>query len=210
MSSVQAANSVTVQVTRALSRANNIIVKTRLDPKLRNPTQDSLASQPWTYDVLPAATTTADVVAAEQGDNGTLRGFQVQLGAQFIPSQPIQHREDFLHSALKTFSQFRRSDELDGVQLPTFTGVKTVQGTNAPLDSVYKPGLAIAAIPLESSSTLQQSGAAISAQRTAVVNLEWGDEAPRFNTMNANRRIDLFVTYSKLATLFLDSVVVRS
>ena len=69
----------------------------------------------------------------------------------------------------------------------------------------YSLGLAVSAVPLESSSTLQQSGAAISAQRTAVVNMTWAKSDD-----TDDRKIDAFVPYSKLATLFLDSVVVRS
>jgi hypothetical protein len=209
MSSTMATKQVTVQITRALSRCNNVIVKSRHDSAINRYDQDSLASQPWVYDVPKAG---ADAVAAaeENGVSGNLEAFQVQLGAQFIPSQPIQYREDFLHSAMKTFSQFRRSDEVGGVELPTFTGVKKTQGALA-VASTYKPGLAIAAIPLESSSTLQQSGSAISAQRTAVVNLSYANDVGQLGALPGSlRRVDVFCVYSKLCSLFLDSVVVRS
>jgi len=204
MNSVQPSKTVTVQITRALSRANAVIVKTRNDANMTIATVDSLASQPWVYDTdyLVADATGA---ALELKDDGTLLAAQIQLGAQFIPSQPISKREAFLHSSLKTFSQFRRSDEVGGADMIDFSGLKLSKASNTPdTPGLYGGGLAIAAIPLESSSTLQQSGSAISAQRTAVVNLEW------VNDMAGNRRIDVFVPYSKLATLFLDSVVVRS
>jgi len=207
MNSVQATNSVTVQITRALSRANAVIVKTRNDFNMNNRSVDSLASQPWIYDV-PDNAANAVGVAIEKENDGTLSQFQVQLGAQFIPSQPIAKREAFLHSALKTFSQFRRSDEVGGVDMMDFAGLKTLQSLVGQAGE-YEPGLAIATVPLESSSTLQQSGSAISAQRTAVVNLEWSN-AVKNAGVAGNRRIDVFVPYSKLATLFLDSVVVRS
>ena len=220
MSNVMAESSVTVQITRALSRANNIIVKSRSNTYVNQAQADSLASLPWIYDVEDSVAANDVSVAAEKGYSGNLAAFQVQLGAQYMPSQPIQHREDFLHSALKTFSQFRRSDEVGGVELPTFTGVKENQGVDAAAGATdkysrYRPGLAIAAIPLESSSTLQQSGSAISAQRTAVVNLEFEHSPKKPYDISASplsdlRRLDVFVQYSKLATLFLDSVVVRS
>lgn len=214
MSNIVSESEVTIQVTRALSRANNIMVKSRSNANMNNQKKDSLASLPWNYN----ETDVAAALPLEQGGDGTLEAFQVQLGAQFMPSQPIQHVEQFLHSAYKTFSQMRRSDEVGGPELGEFTGIKEVQGA-ADKESKYVGGLAIAAIPLESSSTLQQSGSAISAQRTAVVNLAFKTSplaastvagAPLFTTVNDSRRIDLLVEHSKLCTLFLDSCVVRS
>lgn len=218
MSSTLADSQVTVQVTRALSRANNIVVKSRHDTAVGRHNFDSYASQPWVYGVND--TTGGD---EEKGNAGNMSGFQIQLGAQFIPSQPIVYKEDFLHSAMKTWSQFRRNDETGSVEMPTFTGVKqrdasTIAAPAVPANfAVYKPGLAVCAVPLESSSTLQQSGSAISAQRTAVCNIEYKyapvalrEPLTAAVIPGTLRKIDVFVAYSKLATLFLDSVVVRS
>lgn len=186
-----------IQVSRALSRANNAIVKSRSSSNLGNAAADSFASDPWDLIGFAGANDLAD---------GTMQSYQVQLGAQYIPALPIVTTPQYLHSALKTFNQFRRSDEVGGPPLWDFRGLLTVGSVDATRVDITYGGLAVSAVPLESSSTLQQSGAAISAQRTAVVNMEWVNS--RDNTHL--RRVDLFVMYSKLATLFLDSVVVRS
>lgn len=219
MTSTMNAKEVTVQVTRALSRANNIVVKARHDSAVGRHNLDSYASLPWVYGLDEDVTGTDQ----EKGASGNMSQFQIQLGAQFIPSQPIQYREDFLHSCMKTWSQFRRNDEVGGIEMPSFTGIKINAASALAAPPVlanyalYKPGIAVAAVPLESSSTLQQSGSAISAQRTAVCNIEFEHVAGQLvdpttgNLINGTlRRVDVFVAYSKLATLFLDSVVVRS
>ena len=190
-----------MQITRALSRANNVIVKSRNAKYLGNSLVDSYASQSW---VLP---TEEGGIQEDVKQDGTLVEFQVQLGAQYIPSRSLQTKKEVLHSSLKTFSQFRRSDEVGGVDDSQFSGIRTNLATET--EGVYLSGLAVAAVPLESSSTLQQSGAAISAQRTAVVNMKWKGEAAQVSDYGL-RRVDAFVVYSKLCTLFLDSVVVRS
>lgn len=206
---------VSVQVNRALSRANAVVVKARRLAAIQSTAFSQLfstyASEPW---LNPALTT---VNTLNNGIDGSMTGFQVQLGAQYIPASKIAYPEEFLHSALKTFAQFRRNDEVGGIPMSLFTGLalsRTIVTSDvageARQDRVV-PGLAIAAVPLESSSTLQQSGAAISAQRTAVVNIDFHTaRADGAGADSSTRRIDLFIPYTKLATLFLDSVVVRS
>lgn len=213
---VTGSDSLSMQITRALSRANNVIVKTRNDKWLGNSLLDSYASQAW---VLPDTENNLNDPSLPGVDprslldkdlDGTMEEFQVQLGAQYIPSRSITGRKEMMHSAYKTFSQFRRSDVLGGPDTAQYGGIR-VTAQQAGVVGEYLPGVAISAVPLESSSTLQQSGAAISAQRTAVVNMKWkypssSDAGSKFGL----RRIDAFVVYSKLATLFLDTVVVRS
>jgi hypothetical protein len=196
-STVTAQQSTSIQVSRALSRANNAIIKTRSVNVIQAPTADHFASDPW--DLLGSSTANAAV-------DGTMQAYQVQLGAQYIPALPITTTPQYLHSALKTFNQFRRSDEVGGPTLAEFRAILAIASAANGAADTYFGGLAISAVPLESSSTLQQSGAAISAQRTAVVNITWNYA----RTAVTQRRVDLFVMYSKLATLFLDSVVVRS
>ena len=194
-----------MQISRALSRANNVIVKTRTKSYIGDTFRDSFGSQPW---VLPVneggGTSTNDLSTGDATINGAMNNFQVQLGAQYIPSKSLSQKKEFIHSALKTFSQFRRSDEIGGPDDTQFSGFRTTRNTVKETPNKYMHGLAISAVPLESSSTLQQSGAAISAQRTAVVNMGWVGGG------GTARQVDCFVVYSKLATLFLDSVVVRS
>ena len=199
-----------MQITRALSRANNVIVKTRNASYLGNSIVDSYASQIWAQTEKEGGPTDAVYNTNLVGDkyqDGTLEEFQVQLGAQYIPSRSLATKKEVMHSSMKTFSQFRRSDEVGGVDDAQFSGMRTNTLID-PAAGVYLSGLAVAAVPLESSSTLQQSGAAISAQRTAVVNMKW--KGVSNGTNFGLRRVDAFVVYSKLCTLFLDSVVVRS
>lgn len=200
-----------IQITRALSRANNVIVKTRNKNKVGVSTQDSFGSQAWVVTPLEGGGTTGfDQNVKDDPIDGTMASFQVQLGAQYIPSRSLQDKSEFIHSALKTFSQFRRSDEIGGPDATQFAGYRTTVEDGLPaviLQNKYNLGLAISTVPLESSSTLQQSGAAISAQRTAVVNMAWANHS---GDAEGYRKVDAFVQYSKLATLFLDSVVVRS
>lgn len=196
-----------IQISRALSRANSVIIKTRRNGDVGNALADSFASEPW--DLQRTATDTGGAMTANRALNGTMNAFQVQLGAQYIPAATLTDIPWFIHSALMAFSTFRRTDEMVGVSNMEFTGADFVRSylvANATTADIYAGSLAIAAVPLETSSTLQQSGSPISAQRTAVVNIGYLD-APAAGTI---RRIDLFVPYEKLATLFLDSVVVRS
>lgn len=199
-----------MQITRALSRANNVIVKSRTKTNIGNTNQDSYGSQAWVKPVDEGGGTSDGVVnGPDSGKDGSMIAFQVQLGAQYIPSRSMAQRKEFVHSAFKTYSQFRRSDEVGGVDDVQFSGYRVTRKTDAAATSDdYHLGLAISAVPLETSSTLQQSGAAISAQRTAVVNMTW--KPTKGGLANSTRKLDCFVVYSKLATLFLDSVVVRS
>ena len=192
-----------------MSRACCVIIKSRTNANMSGSTQaaaDSYASDPWQLQGIRYDDTTTAITATNRAMDGTMTAFQVQLGAQYIPALPTVSPQEFLHSALKTFNQYRRSDEVGGVPLWSYMGIdEQYSFDNARPDQV-RAAKAISAVPLESSSTLQQSGSAISAQRTAVVNFEYKYD----RTTDTPRRVDLFVPYSKLATLYLDSVVVRS
>jgi hypothetical protein len=190
-----------MQINRALSRANIVVVKSRTTKNIGGFATDSFASDPW--DVSTGA--------KNQLQSGDIVAFQVQLGAQYIPAAPIgdssvSQTPQFLHSALKSFAAFRRSDEIVGIPLWKFRGVN--EYTDLDNGDSTRGGLAIAAVPLETSSTLQQSGAAISAMRTAVINIAF--KYDRANVAENMRVIDCYVPYSKLVTCMLDSVVVRA
>lgn len=204
-------NDYSMQITRALSRANNVIVKSRTKTNIGNTFQDSYGSQAWVRTLKEGGGTSDGAVNPYNASvDGTMVAFQVQLGAQYIPSRSLSTTKEFVHSAFKTFSQFRRSDEVGGVDDTQFSGYRVTRKATADAAADdYMLGVAISAVPLETSSTLQQSGAAISAQRTAVVNMTWSPTAGGA-VVSATRKLDCFVVYSKLATLFLDSVVVRS
>lgn len=217
-SSLQTPNTTTsIQVNRALSRANAVILLARNQSQIATSVQgqqsDYFGANPWNLKIANTTNYTQN-----QAWDGTMTSFQVQLGAQYIPAQPITLPADYLHSALKTFSAFRRNDRTVGVPLWDFIGPKmaSYDGTNVqtptevaestgPID-LRRAALARACVPLESSSTLQQSGAAISAQRTCVINMTW--QYGRAD--NTQRRVDCFIPYTKLSSHFLDSVTVRS
>jgi hypothetical protein len=201
----------TMQITRALSRANNVIVKCRTLKHLSNTFEDSYGSQVWYRTVEEGGGTQQFKYNEANGEqDGNMIAFQVQLGAQYIPSRSLREKKEFVHSAFKTFSQYRRGDGYGGPDDVQFSGFRTTREFSEDTADNVQKGLAISCVPLESSSTLQQSGAAISAQRTAVVNMAWGPSSGVGSAKTQDRKVDVFVVYSKLATLFLDSVVVRS
>lgn len=192
LTTAQDANS--MSITRALSRANCVVLKTRTVSNVGAAHKDSYASDPWEL--------RGTVTLPTQSQ---MNSFQVQLGAQHIPALPIDLPKWYQHSANKTFAGFRRTDAAVGVTNAQFNGVN-FRAANT-VDDTYAGALAIAAVPLETSSTLLQSGSAISAQRTAVVNFAYTSSR---NVAADIRRVDLFVPYEKLVTLYLDSVIVRS
>jgi hypothetical protein len=202
-----------IQVNRTLSRADCIIVKTRTAGNLTSASANAFASDSWDYPETIDQTPTANnipgqPVPIDTQNDGTMTAFQVQMGALYVPMAPITSTRQFLHSALKTFMQFRRNDEIGGVPLWDFSGMIYSQpySGNLLVGSFTTPALAISAVPLETSSTLQQSGMAISASRTAVINMTF-----KFARTTANpRRIDVFVCHTKLASYFADGTVVRS
>jgi hypothetical protein len=200
---------VSIQVARALSRANCVCVMSRTQANLAKTDQGQranyFASDPWD---LVDTYASGGPGAANKKQDGTMNSFQVQLGAQYIPAVAITKTVDFLHSALKTWSQFRRNDEVGGVPLWQFIGTPVAFSANTAATGDRRlPALALACVPLETSSTLQQSGAAISSMRTAVVNMTF--QSGRTDD-TSTRRIDLFIPYTKLSSHFLDSVTVRS
>jgi len=220
-------NEFSYQITRALSRANNIIVKVRREQAVKATFADSFTSLPMVDPIHKVLRGTADAfdvmhdarVTELEHNDGRIEAFQVQLGAQFIPAAPLQSIRDQLHSTLKTFGGLRRTDTAIGLSLGQYAGeivpgdYQNLAAAGAPVlglvpynDGVpiYGPCVGVVAVPLESSSTLNESGAAISAQRTAVVNIKMA------SNVSVNRRYDFFVEYTKVCTLFLDSVVVRS
>ena len=203
-----------IQLTRAMSRANSVIAKVRAANFLENSVRDSFASLPW----LNEATGTIDYNPGSNAgldfQDGAL-GMQLQLGSQFIPSRPLEAQvEEHMHSNLVTFAQFHRAQN-SVVPRRGFAGYRLTADVAADTGLTATPGTifsgmsAVSSLPLESSGTLAQSGAAISAQRTCVVNMNF-TTAANAASRYGSRRIDLYVPHEKLATLFLDSVVVRS
>jgi len=233
----------TMQISQALSRANAIIVKARMQENINRFDCNHFASLPWIPDF---ARDTARLVAKDTADpqvveyptrslDGTCLEMQARVGAMYLPAQPLRGGiKDFYHSALQTFGAMRRADAQVGPTLgdfgghlkfpgnsyvinvplvPPLTGAKAVlvepdEIADAPFDAypaITTAAQGIYAIPLESSPNLKQSGLAISAQRTAEVNFRF---KPLQVANNRQRRYDMFIPHTKVATLFLGDVCV--
>jgi len=183
-----------VQVNRALSRANLIIARvypnTAQDDSDRCCQLDSVAS----YFVAPTA-----------------QGWQVKLGAEFMPSAPINDPLALYHATQTAFGNWK-ADRRNTVRMIDFVG----SGSMAPAAGVGISGfcpyatLGCMGMTLEKSSTLAQSGSPISAARDLSI-VFGGSELGFFTDPLWNRlSVDIFVPYVTLATVYLDSVLTRS
>ncbi len=170
---------VSIQVTRALSRANNVMLLTRAQQYLNDPTKNCIVAQP---------------MSSVEGD----MKYQVQLGGQYIPTQPVQGSLESFQMGLVATRRYHTVTETD---------------LNYWRDFLYR-GCGVPWASLESSSSLEQSGAALSAQRVLLFNLErQGDnvvDEAGATLVNPMMYHVLFVSYVRLVTIFLDSVIVRS
>ena len=161
---------VSIQVSRALSRANHVMLVSRRTDEMGVPLKNSICARP----ILPTENVR----------------YQVQLGGQTIPTQEI---EGPIEAFLMANVTMRR--------MHTMTG----NDNNFAIDFL-RGGAGILALSLESSSTLEQSGAALSAQRVLLFNFYRSDSG---GAGNQHLHV-LFTSYVRLATIFLDSVIVRS
>lgn len=185
-----------IQVNRAISRANQMIAVTRKTSSLSAPKEDSITPErPYLGSANGVAPRT-----------GGITKFQVQLGAEYIPTAPVTTSTEAYHTAMKTFYSFRRQDKQSDASLSLYHNDLLLVGKmgdlTSPIHPVHNGAIQIAAVPLETSSTLGQSGVAINAQRTAIMNMNFPNAT--------NRRIDVFVTATKLAVVMLDSITLRS
>lgn len=177
-------SNVSVQVTRALSRVNRMDASprsTNIGESLGDAAAAVAAGIYTSYDTT-GTWSIGNSRFDEPGDS-----FYVQLGAETMPIVPISHPLKQYHAALVTFGKM-----IDRFNPPTVSLAR------------FKENKAIMTVPLEKSSTLSQSGVSVSAQRTANFDITFADTAAK------SRDVDLFVTYVKLLTCFLDNVVVRS
>lgn len=165
VSQVEKKANVSVQVTRALSRANAIIVAP--------------------VDGSANGVVTKDYNSPLKGSDTKITSFQVKLGAETMPAQPARGLLAFYHQTLEAFGAFR-------TQLGS--GVTTAD---------FDAKAFCLTQTLEKSSTLSQSGSSIAANRD--LNMEITLEA---TSPALEHRV--FVPHVALATVFLDSVIVRS
>lgn len=163
--------SASIQVSRALSRANCVIVVRRLTESL-----DNL------------------VIASEHQSQCPshlhISEYSVQLGGQTIPLSPITNDAEAYWHALVTFGATYDKMSCIPVSLQNFQG----SDANKVSDAIY-------AVSLETSSTLNQSGSALSSQRVLVFNFKASVEPSRYT---------MFTPHVRLITSFLDSAIVRS
>jgi len=168
-------NQQSIQVTRALSRVNNVALMIRESVKLNNLTADGIGTRNVPEDVR----------------------FQVQLGGQYIPIMEVLGQRETLQMSLVTQNDYMRGLTA-GVRLRDFTGKPTTLAR-----TIQSASLGRYAITLESSSSLAQSGSALSAQRVLIFNIYGLGDTEQSRFVLAARHVTL-------ATIFLDSVVVRS
>jgi hypothetical protein len=163
--------SATIQVSRSLSRANCVIVVRRR------------------VDQLDSTTVAPNYQSQCPSDLGILE-YSVQLGGQTIPLSPITSQGEAFWHALVTFGATYDRGACIPVSLQNFTGDATARVS----DGIY-------AVSLETSSTLNQSGSALSSQRVLVFN---------FRATTVASRYTMFTPHVRLITAFLDSAIVRS
>jgi hypothetical protein len=186
-------SSVSIQINRAVSRANAVI--------LRAYPQTAVANTP--------RTTQVDSVAAYYLPLSD--GFQVKLGAEFMPSTPIKGPLQLYQAAQTAFGNWK-SNFKNSVRAVDYYGRGGMgyQGA-APGNFCPWATLAVMAHTLEKSSTLAQSGSPISAARD--LNVVFGGASYLAYTAPAlwnAMMVDVFVPHISLVTVFLDSVLVRS
>jgi len=169
-------NQQSIQVTRALSRVNSVSLMIRKTSDLNDVRYDGIGTRKVTKDVR----------------------YQVQLGGQYIPIMQVAGPRETLQMSFVTENDYMKGLTA-GVRLRDFTQDATVVNTAvAPSNHIGRY-----AITLESSSSLAQSGSALSAQRVLIFNIIGLDDTEQ-------SRFVLAAKHVTLATIFLDSVVVRS
>lgn len=192
------ANSETsIQVNRGLSRANMIVARVYPNRAQDNSPRccglDSVAS----YFIAP-----------------NTQGWQVKLGAEFMPSAPLKQPLGLYHAAQVAFGNWK-ADRRNTVRMVDYQGAGKFNQDFAGPDFHFRfcpySTLGCYAMTLEKSSTLAQSGSPISAARDLNV-VFGGDGFTKYGDVEAWNGLscDIFVPYITLATVFLDSVLTRS
>jgi hypothetical protein len=198
--------SMSVQINRGLSRANMAIVRP----------YPVIVSGPGglSYD----SNKTYYIPSANPAGGG---GFQTKLGAEFMPNKPIDNPLQMYHNTQMTFNNWK-SDRRNTVTIADYAGRGITAGAarfNAAPESTAYPNaawpvqscLGIYAQTLEKSALLVQSGSPISAARD--LNLTWGPTDAILQYLGAQwggLMVDIFIPYTTLATVFLDSILTRS
>lgn len=168
-----------IQVSRALSRANSVVVVRRDAGQITGNTMWSRQS------CCPSDRAIVDDV------NGS---YSVQLGGQQIPQSPIRTRKEAYYQAMIAFGAAFDSTKCPALPFASFHGYAAAAGVS---DAVY-------AVSLETSSTLNQSGSALSAQRVLVFDYK------QVAVGNGSSYYTMFTPHVRLVTAYLDSLIARS
>ena len=189
-------DSMSVQINRGLSRANMVIVRPYPQVTQSNTAGCFAVDSNKAYWITPS-------------DSGG--GFQVKLGAEFMPNKPIDNIIQMFHATQTAFGNWK-SERRNTVTIHDYAGAGNSAGTAGRTGSKFpvQACLGCYAMTLEKSSTLAQSGSPISASRD--LNVVWGPtsiEAYKADPWNG-LFVDVYVPYITLCTVFLDSVLTRS
>jgi hypothetical protein len=168
---IAASTGANIQVSRALSRANAVII-VQNDATLNTTNFGS-----------PGRTLRRKLTEPVDYEEGV--SFQVKLGAEYLPSQPVTGAMEAYHAAQAAYGGFHGLvGNGVGVQL-------------------FKTQVGCMVQTLEKSSVLAQSGSPIAANRDMNVQITGLDNAK-------TRVFHTFVPHVALCSVFLDSVLVRS
>jgi hypothetical protein len=178
-----------IQVSRSLSRANCVCVVRRNNDQLSGAKR---------YHLQSAAPGNKKIVSKDTGGR-----YSVQLGGQQIPQSPVRTEQEAFWHALVSWGCAFDPSRCPEVSFEDFSG-----------QSVYQPAVdqdrrisdAIYCVSLETSSTLNQSGSALSAQRVLVFDYK-NVELPEPGT---GVTYTMFTPHVRLVTAYLDSLIARS
>ncbi len=190
---------VSIQINRGLSRANMIIARIYPNTTKTNTGRTAELDSNAAYFVAP-----------------TTQGWQVKLGAEFMPAMPITDPLALYHATQTAFGNWK-ADRRNTVRMIDYMGADDYAVSKG-----VDPGVAytrqfcpyatlgVFGMTLEKSSTLAQSGSPISAARDLNVVFGGNDFVGLNNVVWGGLSVDVFVPYVTLATVFLDSVLTRS
>ena len=170
-----------VQITKAVSRANQAIFHVRNREQLATAKGDALASASHNYQYFDFSE------------------YQFALGAEFMPVKPMTSAKEFHHSNLKCWEQFRRVDELAPHSDDNDTG--TLMCASTSLETSTTLG--------QSGVAINAQRTAVATMNFVDDNDKPVANQPANEYLN-QRQVDLFLTAEKVALIMLDSISLRS
>lgn len=127
------------------------------------------------------SSSTADSMASETND---VKDFQWKLGGLYFPNQPLRNLEEQYYYAQYAFDKVKHCFKHNSVSLTNF---KATEG--------------LCAVTLERSNVLGLSGIPINNQRNLELRVNYNN--------SASRTIDVYVSYLKVAKVFVNNVIVK-